>query len=150
MILVIVIGAMIFNRFLAVSTLPAWLASSARGLAISPIAVLILILIIYAFLGCVFDSGAIVLLTIPIFYPVIVALGFDLIWFGVLMALLAELGLITPPIGMNVYVLAGIEKSVPLSTIFKGVAPFIIPMVICITFIIIFPQIALVLVNAMR
>lgn len=149
MILMIVLGAVIFNRFLAVSTLPTWLATFAEGAPIPPTAILVLILLIYAILGCVFDSGAIVLLTIPIFFPVIMALDFDPVWFGVLMAIIAELGLITPPVGMNVYVLAGIEKDVPMTTIFRGVAPFIVPMIICVILIVMFPQIALVLVNAM-
>jgi tripartite ATP-independent transporter DctM subunit len=147
MILTVVIGAMIFNRFLAVSTLPIWLASYAEGLLLPPMVVLVVILLIYAALGCVFDSGAIVLLTVPIFFPVILALDFDPIWFGVTMAVIAELGLITPPIGMNVYVISGIAKNIPINAIFKGVAPFIIPMIVCVILIIIFPQITLGLVN---
>jgi C4-dicarboxylate transporter, DctM subunit len=149
MILAIVIGAMIFNRFLAISTLPMWLASFVQDLPFSPTIVLIVILIIYAFLGCVFDSGAIVLLTVPIFFPVIVALGIDPIFFGVLLTIMAEMGLITPPIGLNVFIIAGIATDVPMSTVFRGVMPFVIPMIVCIALIMIFPQIALVLVHAL-
>ena len=108
MILAIVIGAMIYNRFLAISTLPMWLASSVQGLPLPPIAILIVILVLYALLGCVFDSGAIVMLTVPIFFPVILALDIDPVFFGVLLTIMAEMGLITPPIGLNVFIIAGI------------------------------------------
>jgi C4-dicarboxylate transporter, DctM subunit len=146
MILTIVIGATIFNRFLAVSTLPVWLANWVATLVLPKTLILVVILLIYAVLGCVFDSGAIILLTVPIFFPVILTLGISPIWFGVIMAIMAELGLITPPVGMNVFVIAGISKDVSISTVFRGVAPFIIPMVVLVILLVIWPQIVLVLV----
>ncbi|MBN1643288.1 MAG: TRAP transporter large permease, partial [Dehalococcoidales bacterium] len=147
MILVIVIGAMIYNRFLAVSMLPMWLASFVQDLPLPTVLITISILVIYALLGCVFDSGAIVLLTVPIFFPVIVALDINPIWFGVALTIMAEMGLITPPVGMNVYIIAGIATDVPMSTVFRGVLPFVIPMIVCLALLLIFPQIVLVLVN---
>jgi len=150
MIFVIVIGAMIFGYFLAISRLPYELARFVGELPVSSHVILIGILIVYLFLGCIMDTLAMVILTVPIFYPVIVKLGFDPIWFGVIMVLVSEMGVITPPVGLNVYVIHGVAKDVPLFTIFKGIAPFLLMMIICIIFVIIFPQIALFLPNLMK
>jgi tripartite ATP-independent transporter DctM subunit len=150
MIFVIVIGAMIFGYFLAISRLPFELASFVAGLPVSPHVILIGILIVYLFLGCIMDTLAMVILTVPIFYPVVARLGFDPIWFGVIMVLVSEMGVITPPVGLNVYVIHGVAKDVPLFTIFRGIAPFLLMMIVCIIFVIIFPQIALFLPNIMK
>ncbi|MBW2338847.1 MAG: TRAP transporter large permease [Deltaproteobacteria bacterium] len=150
MIFVIVIGAMIFGYFLAISRVPFELASFVGGLPVSAHVILIGILIVYLFLGCIMDTLAMVILTVPIFYPVIVKLGFDPIWFGVIMVLVSEMGVITPPVGLNVYVIHGVAKDVPLFTIFRGIAPFLLMMIVCIIFVIIFPQIALFLPNLMK
>lgn len=149
MIFVIVIGAMIFGYFLAVSRLPFELASFVSGLPVSRYIILIAILIAYLFLGCIMDTLAMVILTVPIFYPVIVKLGFDPIWFGVIMVLVSEMGVITPPVGLNVYVIHGVAKNVPLFTIFRGVLPFLLMMIFCIILVIAFPQIALFLPSVM-
>lgn len=143
MIFVIVIGAMIFGYFLAVSRIPFELASFAGGLPVSPYLILTGILVVYLFLGCIMDTLAMVILTVPIFYPVVLALGFDPIWFGVIMVVVSEMGVITPPVGLNVYVIHGVAKDVPLFTIFRGVVPFLLMMIICIVLVIVFPQIAL-------
>lgn len=143
MIFVIVIGAMIFGYFLAVSRLPFELANFAGGLSVSPYIILAGILVTYLFLGCIMDTLAMVILTVPIFYPVVLGLGFDPIWFGVMMVLVSEMGVITPPVGMNVYIIHGIAKDVPLFTIFRGVIPFLLMMLVCIILVTVFPQIAL-------
>jgi C4-dicarboxylate transporter, DctM subunit len=104
---------------------------------------LIVILLMYFVLGCLLDSLAMVLLTIPIVFPIISALGFDPIWFGIIVVMVVELGLITPPIGMNVFVIKGIAKDVPLETIFRGTMPFVTAQIILIAILVLFPQIAL-------
>ncbi|MCC8048925.1 MAG: TRAP transporter large permease [Oscillospiraceae bacterium] len=138
----IVIGATLFGNFLAISKLPQTLANWCATLEVSRYVVLVVILLIYALLGCIMDAMAMLLLTVPIFVPVISALGFDTIWFGVLMVLVMELGLITPPVGLNCYVMAGIAKGVPLTTIFRGSLPFVISLAAAIAVVVIFPGIA--------
>ena len=86
---------------------------------------------------------AFMILTVPIFYPIVLALGFDPIWFGVLMVIMVEVGSITPPVGISVYIITGIAKDVPLETAFKGIFPFLIAFAICVAILIAFPQIAL-------
>lgn len=150
MVFVIVIGAMIFGYFLAVSRVPFELSTFVGNLPVSPYVVLICILFVYLILGCILDTFAMVILTVPIFYPVILKLGFDPIWFGVIMVLISEMGVITPPVGMNVYVIRGVAEDVALNTIFKGILPFLMMMLICIVLVIVFPQIALFLPNMMK
>jgi C4-dicarboxylate transporter DctM subunit len=149
MILVIIIGAMIFGYFLARSRLPFELAKFVGSLSVSPYIILTGILILYLFLGCVMDTFAMVILTVPIFYPVILKLNFDPIWFGVIMVLVSEMGVITPPVGINVYVVHGVAKNVPLVIIFRGILPFLLMIVICIILLIAFPQIAVFLPSIM-
>ena len=99
-------------------------------------------------LGCFIDALALVLLTIPIFYPVAVdTLGYDPIWFGVIIVLVVAMGVITPPVGMNVYILKGVVPDIPLETMFKGVWPFLMAIVVCIALLMIFPEITLFLPN---
>jgi len=103
---------------------------------------LIFVLLIYLVLGCVIDALAMILLTIPIFYPVVVGvLGYDPIWFGVIIVLVVALGVITPPVGMNVFIIKGVVKDLPVETIFKGVWPFILALFVCIMLLILFPGI---------
>ncbi|MBN1459247.1 MAG: TRAP transporter large permease [Armatimonadetes bacterium] len=147
MIITIVIGTMIFNRFLTLTAIPNWLASTVEGLTLPPTVIIIMMLIMYILLGCVFDTVAIVLLTVPILFPVIEVLGIDPIWFGIALTITTEMGLITPPIGMNVFIIAGVAPDVPMSTIFRGIVPFLIPMVFLLALLIVFPQIALALVH---
>jgi C4-dicarboxylate transporter DctM subunit len=122
----ILIGALIFNYFLAVTTMPTHLAEIVSGLAIPAWGVMGLIILVYIILGCFFDAMGMVLLTIPIFFPVVMSLGFDPIWFGIIIVRVMEMAMITPPIGMNVYIISGIAPDVPLSTIFRGIIPFLI------------------------
>ena len=109
-----------------------------------------LIVFVYLIGGCFMDALAMVLLTIPILFPLVTAMGFDPIWFGVVIVLVAEMGAMTPPVGINVYVLSGIAKDIPLETIFKGALPFVLCVMICITVLMIFPQVALYLPSLMR
>ena len=141
MIMLLVAGAMVFGRFIAVSRLPFEMANWASSLALPPFIILALILVIYAILGCFIDALALILLTVPIFYPVVVnILGYNPIWFGVIIVLVVAAGVITPPVGMNVFIIKGVAKDVPLEKIFKGIWPFLFALVICIVILIIFPQ----------
>ncbi|MFC1871197.1 TRAP transporter large permease [Chloroflexota bacterium] len=142
MVLTIVTGALIFGRFMTVTHIPFMLSDWVGGLPISPLAVMALIILIHFIGGCFMDAFALIVLTIPIVFPVVTALGFDPIWFGVLIVLICEMGVITPPVGINVYVIKGVAPDVPLTTIFKGVIPFVIALVIGTTLLTIFPQIA--------
>ncbi len=143
MIMLLVAGATIFGRFMAISRIPFELASWAGSLPLPPFAVMGVILLISLVLGCFIDALALVLLTIPIFFPVAVdLLGYDPIWFGVIMVMIVGMGVITPPVGMNVYIIKGVAPEIPLEVIFKGIWPFLGAVVICIVLLIAFPQIA--------
>jgi tripartite ATP-independent transporter DctM subunit len=149
MVFAILIGAMIFNYFIVLTTIPAVLSEVVVSLGLPTIGVLIAILLVYSILGCLMDSFAMTVLTLPIFIPVLNTLGIDLIWFGVLFVIMIEMSSITPPVGMNVFVVAGMVKEVPMYTVFRGILPFFLAMIVCIVLIIIFPQIALFLPNTM-
>ena len=142
MVMVIVTGAIIFGHFMAVTKIPLGLADWVGGLALPPVATMAIIILIYLVGGCFMDALALVMLTIPILYPVVVTLGFDPIWFGVIIVLVTGMGVITPPVGVNVYVIKGIASDVPLETIFKGTFPFLGALLICVAILIAFPQIA--------
>lgn len=150
MVFLILIGAMIFGYFLAVTRIPSELATFLAGLALPPYIVLILILCLFLILGCMMDAMAMIILVVPIIAPVIQALGFDLIWFGVIIVLVTEAALITPPVGLNVYVIRGVARDIPLGTIFLGIFPFLIAMIVVIALLIIFPEIALFLPTTMK
>ena len=150
MILVIVAGAITFGHFLAFTRLPFVAANWVAGLPLPKNAIMLLIIFVYVIGGCFMDALAMVLLTIPILFPLVTAMGFDPIWFGVIIVLVAEMGAMTPPVGINVYVLSGIAKAIPMEIIFKGAFPFVLCVMVCILFLILFPQIALVLPNLMR
>ena len=146
MIFLLIAGATVFGRFFALTRIPFNLGMWVTGMNIPPFAVLMVVLLIYLILGCFIDALALMLLTIPIFYPLVVTtMGYDPIWFGVVMLLVVNMGVITPPIGLNVFVVKGVAPDVPLETIFKGIWPFLIAIVVCIIILILFPQIATVL-----
>jgi tripartite ATP-independent transporter DctM subunit len=142
MVLLILIGAYIFGAFLAISRLPMTLAAFVGGLEVNRYLILAVIIVLYAILGCIMDSLAMVMLTVPIFLPIIIGLGFDPIWYGVIMIMVMEMGLITPPVGMNVYIVAGVAKDVPLSRIFRGTAPMVVAMAVVIVIVCAFPSLA--------
>jgi len=148
MVLTIAIGAMIFGVFVTVTGFPSMFAAWITGLPITPYAVLILILLMYIPLGMVMDVMAMILLTIPIIFPIISGLGFDPIWFGVLVVVICEMALITPPVGMTVYVVQGVTK-VPLDEVFRGNLPFVIAMIVGLALLVAFPEISLFLPRTM-
>jgi C4-dicarboxylate transporter DctM subunit len=150
MVLVIVAGATVFGHFLAVTRIPYLLAEWVAGLPLPPWAIMGVIVFIYLIGGCFMDSLAMIMLTIPIFFPVALGLGYDPIWFGVVIVLITEMGVITPPVGVNVYVVSGVAKDVPLEVIFKGVLPLLGALIVCNIILIAFPQIALFLPSLMR
>ena len=143
MIFTVLIGAILFNNFLILASVPTLVSDWISGLPLGKTAVLLVIVGMYFVLGCLLDSLAMILLTIPIVFPIVKALGYDPVWFGIIIVMVVELGLITPPIGMNVFVIKGMAKDVPLETIFRGVTPFIVAQIILIVVLIAFPQIAL-------
>ena len=143
MIFWIIIGAQIFSVFFAVTQMPVMLVNFITSLSVTPLVVLIAIIVLFALLGCVMDSWAVMLLLVPILLPTIEAMGYNLIWFGVIMVIMVEMGLITPPVGINVFALHGANPDVPIYTVFRGIWPFVIAMVVCIALLIAFPQIAL-------
>lgn len=138
----ILIGALIFGYFLTVTQVPQRLTEFLTGLGLGPYGVLVLIMLMYLVLGCIMDAMAMIILTIPIVFPVIKALGFDPIWFGVIIVMTVELGLIHPPVGMNVFVIKSVIKDVKLSTVFKGVLPFVLTDIVRLAILILFPVLA--------
>jgi C4-dicarboxylate transporter DctM subunit len=149
MIFGILIGAMILNYFMGITMMPMTLANFVGGLPIPPLMIIVCIIIIYLFLGCIMDPMAMILLTVPIFFPLTVDLGFDPIWFGILVVRVVEIGLITPPIGINVFIIKGVDKDIPLSEVFLGILPFLAADIICVSLLVAFPQIALFLPSTM-
>jgi C4-dicarboxylate transporter DctM subunit len=142
MVLFIIVGAIIFGHFMAVSRIPFVLAEWLGELPVPPMAVMVIIVFIYFIGGFFMDSMALIVLTVPIFFPLVVKLGFDPIWFGVIIVLVGEMGVITPPVGVNVFVIKGIAPGVPLESIFKGIFPFLVALIIVTIILMIFPQIA--------
>jgi C4-dicarboxylate transporter, DctM subunit len=149
MIFTILIGANVFGYFMATSELPGMFAEWIAQLGLHRYAVLLIICAVYIVLGCFMEGLAIMFLTLPIVFPVVIGLGFDPIWFGVTVTLLIEMGLITPPVGMNIYVISGVAKGVPMETIFRGAFPFFLAMVVCMFILLAFPEIALFLPTTM-
>lgn len=149
MVIFLVAGANVFSYFLALSTIPTQVSAWIMGLGISKYLVLIIILGIYLMLGCFLDAVSMMVLTLPVIFPIIISLGFDPIWFGVMAVLMMEAGLITPPVGLNVYTLAGIATDVPMADIFRGVLPFLFAIFGVVFLIILMPSIATYLPNMM-
>jgi TRAP-type C4-dicarboxylate transport system permease large subunit len=127
---------------MAVTTIPFLLADWVSSLPIPTMAIMGVIIFIYFIGGFFMDSMALVVVTIPIFFPLVMKLGFDPIWFGVIIVLVAEMGVITPPVGVNVFVIKGIAPDIPLEVIFKGIIPFLIALILFTVVLIVFPQIA--------
>ncbi len=142
-VLTILIGALLFGYFLTVTQTPQKVTAFLVGLGLGRYGVLALIMLMYLVLGCLMDALAMIILTIPIIFPVIRQLGFDPIWFGVIIVMTVELGLIHPPVGMNVFVIKSVVQDVTFSTIFRGVLPFILTDLFRLAILIAFPTIAL-------
>lgn len=148
MLFIIVLGAMILGYFFSVTRLPVEFANMVSALPVNRYVILFFIIVVYLILGCLMDSLAIVLLTVPVFYPLILQLNFDPIWFGIIVVRVTEIGLISPPVGLNVYVLHGITK-VPMPTIFRGVMPFLAADICELALLVSIPQLSLFLPNLM-
>ncbi len=145
----VLIGALCFGYFLTITQTPQAVTTFLTDLGVGPYGVLALILLMYLVLGCLMDAMAMVILTVPIVFPIITALGFDPIWFGVIIVMTVELGLIHPPVGMNVFVIKSVIKDVSMATIFKGVLPFVATDMIRLVLLILFPLLATWLPNRM-
>ncbi|MFC1876976.1 TRAP transporter large permease [Thermodesulfobacteriota bacterium] len=143
MVILIVAGAMVFGRFLAVTRIPYDIASWVVGLPVPDIVIMAIIFAIYIVGGAVMDALALLLITIPIFFPVAMELGYDPIWFGVTITVVTTLGAVTPPVGATTYVVGGMAKDVPLEDVFKGVAYFLPAYLLCISILMIFPRLVL-------
>jgi C4-dicarboxylate transporter DctM subunit len=145
----LIIGALVFTNFLNIGGLPAALLELINGLDVSPLTVILIMCAVYLVLGCFMETMSMVLLTVPIFYPIVQSLGFDLIWFGIIVVVVSEIGLITPPIGLNIFVIKNIMPSIPLRTIMTGIVPFILVDIVRLLLFIFIPWIILVIPNSM-
>jgi C4-dicarboxylate transporter, DctM subunit len=144
MIYALLIGAFLLNFLMAASDAPARLAAYVSSLTLHPQVVMLLIFLVYFVLGCLMDSLSMILLTLPLFFPLSVELGFDPIWFGVFIVVVVEIGMITPPVGLNVYAIAGLVRDeVPMTTIFRGIFPFFIADLFLVAILFLFPKVAL-------
>jgi tripartite ATP-independent transporter DctM subunit len=150
MIFLIVIGADLFGYFMALSQTPLAMASWLASLKVGPVVVIWVIIAVYLVLGCLMDELAMILLTVPIFFPVVSTLGFDPIWFGVIIVAVVQFGLIAPPVALNVFVIAGIAEDVPVATIFRGITPFLVAMVVLMLLLTVWPDLALILPRNMK
>jgi len=142
MILFLIAGATVFGHFMAITRIPFILVEWVKELPLSPTVILGIICLFYLVGGCFIDAMALVVLTVPIVYPIILELGFDPIWFGVIIVLVSQVGVVSPPVGVNVYVLKGIASDVPLETIFKGALFFVGGIIITIGLLMAFPELA--------
>ena len=149
MVFLILMGALVFGPFLALSGLPARIADLLTNASLAPFAVLLLIMALYLVLGMFLEGFSMLVLTLPIVIPIVKALGYDLIWFGVIMVILLEMGLISPPVGMNVFVVKGLVPDTSMGEIFRAITPFWGAMIVCVALIVAFPDIALMIPNAM-
>jgi tripartite ATP-independent transporter DctM subunit len=145
----ILIGAYVFIPFMALSEIPSNLVTFLTGLDVGSLGVLLIILGTYVVLGTFLEGIAMLVLTLPVVFPVILALGYSPIWFGVIVVIVLEMGLISPPVGVNVFVVKGVAPDVPLATIFNGIWPFWLAMLACLLILVAFPGIALYLPNTM-
>ena len=145
MLFVILIGAMMFANFINYTSMPTDLRHFVDGFELYPVAVIAAMCVVYILLGCVLESISMILLTVPVFYPLVQHLGYDLVWFGVVVVVVTEISLITPPIGMNVFVLRTLLPDVPTNTVFRGVLPFIVADFLRLSLLVAFPVISLLL-----
>jgi len=149
MVFLILIGAHIFSPFLAMSRIPTDLATALQSFQLGVLAVLAILLIVYIILGMFLEGFAIMVLTVPIVFPIITQLGINPIWFGIFMVIVLEMGLISPPVGINVFVVKGIAQDVPMGRIFAGIMPFLVAMIVCVFLLTAFPQIVMIVPDTM-
>jgi len=145
MVFVLVTGAIIFGRFLTVTRIPFMVADFAAGLPVSPFVILSFVLLIYLIGGCVMDALGFLVLTIPVFFPLGMALGFDPVWYAIILTMVTTVGAITPPVGVNIYVVKALAPEIGIGTIFKSVSYFLLACILCLAILIVFPQIVLVI-----
>jgi tripartite ATP-independent transporter DctM subunit len=150
MLFTLLIAATIFANFVNFTSMPGDLKSWITGLGLSPIMIISAMMFIYIILGTVMEELTMVLLTIPLFFPIVTALGFDPVWFGVLIVMIVQIGLISPPVGMNLFVLNSLLPGVGLSAIFRGCWPFVVVMIFVLGLLIAFPQLSLWLPSLMK
>ncbi|AQS51710.1 MAG TPA: TRAP transporter large permease [Paenalcaligenes hominis] len=145
----LVIGALIFTNFLTVAGLPNQLLDFIKTLDMSPLMVIFMICLIYLVLGCFLETMSMVMLTVPIFYPIVASMGFDLVWFGIIVVVAAEISLITPPLGLNIFMIKNVMPDIPLRTVIYGVTPFVITDIIRLAVLVLVPWIVMVIPNSM-
>ena len=145
----VLIGAQIFSNFVNLAGLPDALIGIVTAYDVAPYTVLMMILLVYILLGCVFESLSMLLLTVPIFFPLVTELGYDPVWFGIVVVVVTEISLITPPVGLNVFILKGVVGDVTTGTIFRGVTPFWIADIFRLALIVLIPWLVLVLPDQM-
>lgn len=150
MMFMVLMGALVFSNFMNVAGLPRTLSDSIGHLEIAPILVILAMIAVYLVLGCIFESLSMVLLTVPVFFPIVQDLGFDPIWFGIIVVVVTEISLITPPIGLNVFVLKSVFPEIPTGTLFRGVAAFIVVDLVRLAVLVLAPGVVLVLPSFMR
>ncbi len=143
MIILIVTGAVIFGRFLTLSGLPSQVTELASNLPVQPWVIMAIILITYGIAGCIMDALGFLLVSIPIFFPMVIRMGYDPIWFGVTLTVVTTMGAVTPPVGISAYVVSGMSKTIPLATVFRGIFWFLPAYVSVIILLMVFPKIAL-------
>lgn len=146
----IMLGANIFTYFMTLSHMPQEIVEWVKSFDIPPMAIILMLVAMYVVLGAVFDALAGMVLTLPFVFPLVTGLGFDPIWWGIINVMVIEIGMITPPVGINVFVLKSLRPEIPLSTIYKGVLPFLIANIVALFLVLFFPEIALWLPNALR
>ena len=145
----VLIGAWIFSNFVNIAGLPNDLLDFVTHMSVSPMVVIVLILLVYIILGCIFESLSMLLLTVPIFFPLVVSLGFNPVWFGIIVVVVTEISLITPPVGLNVFILKGVLGDISTGTIFRGVTPFWVVDLIRLALLVAIPSLALLLPQSM-
>ena len=150
MIYLIIIGANVLNYFIVLTHMPDLLATSIMNSGFPTFVILIILLLVYIILGSVFDTIAAMLITLPFVLPIILSMGFSPVWWGIVNVVVIEIGLITPPIGMNVFVLHGVARDYPLSTIFKGIMPFLFADIVRLALLVMFPVISIWLPNLLK
>ena len=146
----ILIGGLVFSNFVNIAGMPAAISAFVTGLQLPPVMVIFVIIGIYFVLGCVLESMTMIILTIPVFFPIVQALGFDPVWFGIIVVVATEISLITPPVGLNVFVISGMFREIGTANVFRGVAPFVVADLVRITLLVLAPWIVLVLPNMMK
>jgi len=146
----ILIGANIFGYFITLSHMPEATVAWIKSLGIPPISVILVLILMYIALGCVFDALSGMVLTLPFVAPLVSGLGYDLVWWGIVNVMLIEIGMITPPVGINVFVMHGLRKDIPLSTIFRGITPFLLANLVALGLVVAFPDLVTWLPKALK